>query len=446
MSQSPHSLLSRGEGSPVQRESQGQALRVVVKLFSPCREEAAIPRGSQNSSPPSLDFLSGLARMAYIQVSEAPKRLRFLGLTTERNRRMNNETNTISILTSTVQTDPITQDISEAFDYAFDGTTSFRIPAMPQPAEDFGIGLIVGPSGSGKSVLLSRFGREESIAWQPDQAVCSHFQSSTEARERLAAVGFNSIPSWLRPYHVLSTGEKFRADLARRLKDGAVIDEFTSVVDRNVAKSCSNALRRYADQTGLKRLVLASCHYDIIEWLQPDWIYDTAAGRMTGRRAERRPNIQLDILPCSAEAWALFSQHHYLDANINKSARCWLALWNGTPIGFTSALAFPNRNFTNAWREHRTVMLPDYQGLGLGVRLSDAIGEIFRSQGCRYFSKTAHPRMGGYRNASPLWKPTSKNGRDRKDYEYGRKTKEDGHKMKHLHRVCYSHEYIGSAA
>ena len=88
-------------------------------------------------------------------------------------------------------------------------------------------------------------------------------------------------------------------------------------------------------------------------------------------------------------------------------------------------------------------MLPDFQGLGLGVRISDAVAEIFKSSGHRYFSKTAHPRMGEYRNNSSLWKPTTKNGMSRQDY------KRDGTKVtveysnKHADRVCYSHEYIG---
>jgi ABC-type ATPase with predicted acetyltransferase domain len=52
----------------------------------------------------------------------------------------------------------------------------------------------------------------------------------------------NSVPSWYKPYQVLSNGEKFRADLARKLKSNTVIDEFTSVVDRTVAKAASVSL------------------------------------------------------------------------------------------------------------------------------------------------------------------------------------------------------------
>jgi ABC-type ATPase with predicted acetyltransferase domain len=197
------------------------------------------------------------------------------------------------------RTDEITKSISALFDYPFDGTSRFKTPDFPEIRKGFGIGLIVGPSGSGKSTLLRRFGRELSVSWQEDLSVASHFKDAAEAAEKFAAVGFNSIPSWLRPYHVLSTGEKFRADLSRRLSDGAVVDEFTSTIDRNVAKACAFAIRRYVDKKNLKNIVLASCHYDIIEWLQPDWVFDTNTGALAGRGSVPRPSIQLEVVPCS---------------------------------------------------------------------------------------------------------------------------------------------------
>lgn len=349
----------------------------------------------------------------------------------------------LKVLISTVETDEITAQLSQSFDYEFNGISKFDVPQFPETPSQFGIGLIVGPSGSGKSTLLKQFGIQNTVTWSATKAICSHFSSAEEAQTKLSAVGLNSIPTWMRPYQVLSTGEKFRADLARRLISGSVVDEFTSVIDRNVAKACSYALRRFCDQQGLSNMVFASCHYDIIEWLQPDWVFDINTGQLAGRGYKRRPQIKLDIIPCSSEAWAIFNKHHYLSHTINKAARCWMVLWDNVPVGFASALSFPNGNIKNAWRGHRTVVLPDYQGLGFGVRISDAIAKMFKDQGCRYFSKTSHPRMGGYRESSKLWKATSKNKKTRKDYNPATKTKEDGHKMRHASRLCYSHEFIG---
>ena len=341
-----------------------------------------------------------------------------------------------------VEVDDIVTALSNSFDYEFSGVSTFTPPSIPEIDDDFNIGLIVGPSGSGKSTLLEQFGKEQEIHWDNTKAIVSHFDSPEDAVARLGAVGLNSIPSWMRPYHVLSTGEKFRADLARRIRDNAVIDEFTSVVDRNVAKSCARAMNRFITSNNVKRMVFASCHHDIEEWLEPDWVFDTETGTMSSRRSER-PDIIIEVVPCGREAWDVFRHHHYLDHNLNKSSRCWIALWNGIPVGFTSVLAFPSGNWDNGWREHRTVVLPDYQGLGIGNRISEALGEMVLSWGGRFFSKTSHPRMGMYRNNSIKWRGTSKNNMARKDYAHGRKTKESGYKHRHMNRICYSHEYIG---
>lgn len=355
-------------------------------------------------------------------------------------------------LKSKVKVDEITKEISKVFDYEFSGETHFSPPTISvidketTIGDEWSIGLIVGPSGSGKSTLLKEFGVEEQVKWESDKAVCSHFEDATDAQERLCAVGFNTIPAWMRPFHLLSNGEQFRSNLARKLKDNAVIDEFTSVVDRNVAKSCSYAIRRYIDKKGLKNITFATCHYDIVEWLQPDWVYDTSTGSVTTRRSLQRPEISVEVLPCNVKAWELFRHHHYLSGDVNKGSRSFLAVWNDVPVGFTGVLAMPSGTLKNAWRGHRTVILPDFQGMGIGVRLSDSVGEIMLSEGKRYFSKTAHPRLGEYRNNSPKWKATSKNMQDRIDYLEDKRTNAKfslEHRAKHANRFCYSHEYIG---
>lgn len=356
-------------------------------------------------------------------------------------------------LTCTVFVDDIVQEIAHAFDYAFAGTSTFTPPVLTPP-QVWSLGVIVGPSGSGKTTLLRQFGEPTPVTWHPDLAIASHFSSARDAQERLGAVGLNSIPAWLRPYHALSTGEQFRADLARRLCHGATIDEFTSVVDRTVALSASVALRRYIDRTGLQRVVVATCHRDVLPWLAPDWTFDTADSRLTVGRSER-PSIAVTCTPCSHTEWPRFSTHHYLNTTLNTSARCWLAHWQDVPVGFVATLPFPHGTIKGAWREHRTVVLPDYQGLGIGPRIADAIAQLHLDQGHRYFSKTAHPRLGAYREQSPNWRPTTKNRKQRRDYTQGAtnpyrwktddaSSKEATTRARHAMRTCFAHEYIGS--
>jgi hypothetical protein len=108
------------------------------------------------------------------------------------------------------------------------------------------------------------------------------------------AVGFNTIPAWLRPFYVLSNGERFRVELARRLlelSDPIVVDEFTSVVDRQVAQIGAHAVQKYV-RRNKRKFVAVSCHYDIVDWLQPDWIFEPAtmhfARKVTSAQASSR--------------------------------------------------------------------------------------------------------------------------------------------------------------
>ena len=347
------------------------------------------------------------------------------------------------VLECRVEQDAITENICKKTDFTFNGVIKTEIPDFVKPSE-FSIGVIVGPSGSGKTTILNQFGVTPLPTWDNSLSVASHFENADEAFDRLSASGLNSVPSWLKPYNVLSTGEKYRADLARQIANDATIDEFTSTVDRNTAISCAKSLSRYIKRTGLRNVVISTCHRDVVAWLEPEWVFDTQKGDFVSPRGWERERLSIEVVPTDYKLWSRFANHHYLTGSINKSSRCWLATLHGQPIGFASAIAFPNGNFKNAWREHRTVILPDFQGLGIGTRLSDTVAQFFIDEGCRYFSKTSHPVMGRYRENSTKWKPTSKNKKARGDYTLNHKTKEDRHKMQHANRLTFSHEYIGA--
>ena len=184
-------------------------------------------------------------------------------------------------LTSTVVIDEHIKASEKAFDCLFNGTSEFFPWEMPKDLpKDFSIGVIVGSSGSGKSTLLAEFGDEIYPIWEIDKAIVSHFESPDEGINKLSAVGLNTVPNWYKPYHVLSNGEQFRADLSRKIKNGAVIDEFTSVVDRNVAKAASVSLSKYIKNNNIKNIVISTCHEDVLDWLEPDWVINTNSGEI----------------------------------------------------------------------------------------------------------------------------------------------------------------------
>ncbi len=340
-----------------------------------------------------------------------------------------------------VQRDPISEALASQFDLSWDGTSCFEPPSLGTVPENFGIGLIVGPSGTGKSLLLQTFGSPDNLTWNTDRSIASHFDDPTQAQDRLTAVGLNSVPDWLKPYHVLSTGEKFRADMARQLRSGAVIDEFTSTVDRKVATSLSIAIRRRVDLDNLKNIVLATCHFDVIRPLEPDWIFNTISGVLdSGRRVPRVPMV-LQVHRCGYKFWELFRDHHYLTSRIHTGSQCYLGLLDQTPAVFTAVIPFPHPKIKRGSREHRTVVLPDFQGCGIGPRFSDAVASLYRRAGRRFFSRTSHPRFGKYREDSQHWRPTASNLK--KQTPQKELTSISDHWAPDPNRICYSHEYIG---
>jgi len=180
-----------------------------------------------------------------------------------------------------------------------------------------------------------------------------------------------------------------------------VIDEFTSVVDRTVAQIGCAAIARTIRRSN-RRFVGVSCHVDIIEWLQPDWTYDPAADVFEWRSLRRRPEIALEIVRGSVADWRLFHRHHYLNGDLNKAARCFVARVDGRPAAFVAVLSHPNRE-GGFWREHRAVCLPDFQGVGIGNALSEFVASLYRATGKRYLSITSHPGMIQHRLRSPAW-------------------------------------------
>jgi len=275
---------------------------------------------------------------------------------------------------------------------------------LPIDDGDWKIGVIVGPSGSGKTSMGGIVFGEADVYREPDWpadapiidaiAPGGDFNDVTAA---LAAVGLGDVPAWLRPYAVLSNGEKFRASMARIIADAperVVIDEFTSVVDRQIARFGALAFQKAWRRTNGKAVLLTP-HYDVLEWVEPDWTFDTAT-RTFDRRRLQRPTFDLEIWQTDWRYWPLFEPHHYLKIPKMVAATNYVGTVDGELVCHLGvAPAFQNGGF----RASRLVVMPEWQGAGVGMRFLNHICEQHRLGQNRFnralptFFHTSHPGL-----------------------------------------------------
>lgn len=291
---------------------------------------------------------------------------------------------------------------------------------IPIDNKSWQIGLVVGSSGSGKTSLGSKMFDEPIYdiysGWDPTMPIIDCISPEGDLNKvtaALSAVGLGDVPAWLRPFKVLSNGEKFRAGLARLVCERpkhAVVDEFTSVVDRQIAKVGASAFAK-AWRRDKGKVVLLSCHYDIIEWLQPDWVYDMDEARYYERDCLRqRPKFHLEIYKVRGTVFPrLFKKHYYLDLPAPVAAEYYVGVIDGYPVCHVAVCPL----FTaKAYRATRLVVLPEWQGIGVGTKFLSEVCEYYLHGGglgghsYPTFFHTSHPQLCAALRHSPKWMQT----------------------------------------
>ena len=219
------------------------------------------------------------------------------------------------------------------------------------------------------------------------------------------------------------------------------------------------------------------------------------------------PVIKLRLRACSPAAWRNFREHHYKTQTLSVKARTFaltleslhystdgstdqrgvkpnLGMFEGIcsahcPVGFVATIpqsgsgvsdispsitatsegvgtaerlgctgvpaSATSRRRTEAWRAHRTVVLPAWQGLGIGSRLSDAAAALHHREGFDYYGQTVHPRFGAYRDSSPLWRGTLWNHSTQR-FKIESWTQRTANTRVRLRtpRYVYSHYFVGT--
>jgi len=146
----------------------------------------------------------------------------------------------------------------------------------------------------------------------------------------------------------------------------------------------------------------------------PDWVFntDTMTFSLIDEETQKknRPAINLQFYKIAANEkeyyWRMFRKYHYLSHSFNKAAHTFVCTCNGKLAGFSSALIFAHPIRKNTFREHRTVVFPDYQGVGIGHALSNFVADYHVKQGKTYISTTSNPAMIMARKKDPNWRMT----------------------------------------
>lgn len=324
--------------------------------------------------------------------------------------------------------------------------------------KNYNIGLIIGASGSGKTTLAKKIYGDDCFNYSLNEDLPIIEQlprdlSYEQCASILSGIGLTSVPCWIKPIKTLSNGQRARCVSAFLMTSSEIvcIDEWTSVVDRTVAKAMSHCVQKFARNNN-KKITLVSCHYDVTEWLNPDWIIDCNKqtfedrGLLLPDERKRKEQLNFSIKKTTRDTWKYFSKYHYLSDTIPVGRNYFFGLFkNEDQIGF---MAFSNyvpirKGTVPIYHSNRVVIHPDYTGLGIGLLFVNKCCQLFKKEtGYKIYAKfSSQPMLKARMKDRHNWKLHSARtqlGRDKRADDLARRGAGVRSNIK-----TYTFEYIG---
>ena len=113
--------------------------------------------------------------------------------------------------------------------------------------------------------------------------------------------------------------------------------------------------------------------------------------------------VELKVYRCGASMWQMFRHYHYLSGSLASTARFYTAIYQDKPIAFIAVVHI--RMKARYYRVTRLVVVPDYQGIGVGKRLLNFIADLYTSQTkIPFYILTSNPQI--IRGNMDNWKIT----------------------------------------
>jgi GNAT superfamily N-acetyltransferase len=89
--------------------------------------------------------------------------------------------------------------------------------------------------------------------------------------------------------------------------------------------------------------------------------------------------------------WEIFRKYHYLNTELHQASEQWVGIINGELVCHTGIIQFPMRK---GWkRVHRLVVLPDYQGIGIGLKFINTICKYYKDNNWNINLTTTTPSL-----------------------------------------------------
>ena len=130
-----------------------------------------------------------------------------------------------------------------------------------------------------------------------------------------------------------------------------------------------------------------------------------------------------------------------MNTSLNAASKCYLATFNDAICAFFAVLHFPHPKVKNFKRGHRLVVLPDFQGLGIGHLFSSHIAQMYKDRGFRFIITSNTKSLLRQRQRDPKW-IVSRIGRT-SAIDLQKSTLTALANTVSSNKLTYSYEYIG---